>query len=204
MANCSENRLFFFQIHFCSFVWNLQAGNNGYSENICFCGAFIHFLTELLVAEVDSVDCSQGRRVSSTSVMLLCFLSRLLYVFLHVAANWSREPTMTSPGNLSPAGVKCGPRQRSLLQHGWRPNNPNDLSHVQPCPLSHLLVAPVRSSCLPLAWVTLVVVPWRVLWNQRDDLKFYPLTPVWEERLWLGCTHTIGFFISFLLSFFYT
>lgn len=39
----------------------------------------------------------------------------------------------------------------------------DDLSHVRRCPLSHLPVAPVWSSCLPLARVALVVVPRRLL-----------------------------------------
>lgn len=56
---------------------------------------------------------------------------------------------------------------------------PEDGSRPRCCLFSRLVLTPVSSSCLPRDRVTLAVQPGRVLWNQRDDLEFYPPNPVW-------------------------
>ncbi len=135
-----------------------------------------------------------------------CYYVSSLLSLVRVTAPWSKL-IQAADTDESWKSVTCrcqmqGRDSGPLLRHGWYPNNPNDWSHVQSCPLSHLPFAPLWSSCLPPARVTLVVVPWRVLWNQREGLEFYPLTPVWKVRLWRGCTHMIGFFLSFFIFFF--
>lgn len=82
--------------------------------------------------------------------------SCLSSVLLHLGANWSRQRTLTSPGNLSPSrcqmqGRDSGPSFTTACTQ----ITPDDLSHVRRWPLSHLPVTPVLSSCLPLARVTL-------------------------------------------------
>lgn len=56
---------------------------------------------------------------------------------------------------------------------------PEDGSRSRCRLFSRLGLTPVSSSCLPRDRVTLAVQPGRVLWNQRDDLEFYPPNPVW-------------------------
>lgn len=137
-----------------------------------------------------------GASVPSRSVMLLGFLP-----LVSCPCYCTSEKTDPGRGHwlvleiCHPQVSNAGPRQ-AILQHGWYQITPDDLSHVQCCPLSHLPTAFKWSSCLPLAQVTLVVQPWLVLWNQRDDLEFYPLTHVWKVCLWRSCTCRTGFFIS--------
>lgn len=130
-----------------------------------------------------------------------CYYVSSLLSLVRVTALWSKL-IQAADTDWSWKSVTCrcrmqGRDNRSSYDMAGTQINPDDLSLVQRCPLSHLPVAPVWSSCLPPARVTLVVVPWRVLWNQSDDLEFYPLTPVWEVNLWRGCTHMIGLFLFF-------
>ncbi len=156
------------------------------------------------VERVDYIVWTQpGAGASSRGVMLLCFLLSLV----RVSAPRSK---LIQPADTDPiwkcVACRCQMQGRDSGHSHCMAGpqiSPDDLSHVGRWPLSHLPVTPVRSSCLPPARVTFVVVPWRVLWNQRDDLEFYPLTPVWKVRQQQGCTHMIGLFlaISFFLSF---
>lgn len=121
----------------------------------------------------------------------------LLSMLPRLRANRSRQRTPAGPENLSPAGGKCRVRAAGASFHMAGTQTTQMICH-HAVHLSHPSAAAVWSSRLPLGQVTLVVVPWRVLWNQRDDLEFYPLTPVWKIHLRRGFSHMIGFFLSFL------